>query len=77
LNHLNQLLFIKGEKFLPILDDTLMLVVSSTRKKSKCGAELITESTAVMTNDIIEETTGYILTNQPVLPMAIIYHVIQ
>ena len=54
-----------------------MLVVSSTRKKSKCGAELITESTAVMTNDIIEETTGYILTNQPVLPMAIIYHVIQ
>ena len=38
---------------------TLMLVISGTCRESKCGAMPITESTAVMTNDITEETRGY------------------
>ena len=36
-----------------------MLVASCTCGESKCGAVLITESTAVMTNDITEVTRGY------------------
>jgi len=36
-----------------------MLVVSCTCGESKCGAVLINESTAEMTNNIIEETRGY------------------
>ena len=38
---------------------TLMLFVNCTCGESKCGAVLITESTAVMTIDITEETRGY------------------
>ena len=38
---------------------TLMLVVCCTCRESMCGAVLITESTAVMTNNITEETRGY------------------
>ena len=38
---------------------TLTLVVSCTWGESKCGAVLITESTALMANDITEETRGY------------------
>ena len=38
---------------------TLMLVVGFICGESKCCAVLITESTAVMTNDITEETKGY------------------
>ena len=36
-----------------------MLAASCTWGESKCGAVLRTESTAVMTNDITEETTSY------------------
>ena len=58
LNHLKQSLF-KGEEFLPMI---LIFVVSCMSRELKCGAVLITEFTAAMTNDITEEI---ILTNQP------------
>jgi len=46
--------FYKGEEFLAAnnVRPTLVLIVSYTCRKSKSGAVLRTESTAVMTNDI-------------------------
>jgi len=49
----------KGEESLPMMLRVLMFVLSGTCGESKCGAVLITESTAVMNNDITEETSGY------------------